>query len=82
MTAHTALVSCLVIHPVTICPLRPQSTGDFQSGVVALPNELAACQVTPGSEWLLAKIIEHDRKTGMFHLSDEDFESNKGKLDR
>ena len=33
--------------------------------------------MTPGSEWILAKVIEHDPKTGMYQLSDEDIESNK-----
>ena len=54
-----------------------QSTGEFQSGVAAKPNELAACQVTPDSEWILSKVIEHDPKSGMYQLADEDIESNK-----
>jgi hypothetical protein len=47
--------------------------------VAAKPNDLAACQVTPGSEWILAKVIHHDLQTGMYKLSDEDIESNKSK---
>ena len=40
-----------------------------------MPNDLAACQVTPGSEWILAKVISYDQ--GMYTLSDEDVESDK-----
>jgi hypothetical protein len=43
----------------------------------AQPNELAACQVTPGSEWILAKVLEHDVKIGVYKLADEDVESHK-----
>lgn len=42
------------------------------------PNDLAACQVSPGSEWILAKVLQHDPTTGMYRLADEDVESNKG----
>ena len=45
----------------------------------AQPNELAACQVTVGSEWILAKVLHHDPKTGFFKLADEDVESSKSK---
>ena len=55
-----------------------KATGEFQSGVVAKPNDMAACQVTPGSEWILAKVLHHDVATGMYKLADEDVESNKG----
>lgn len=41
------------------------------------PNDMAACQVTPGSEWILAKVLHHDANTGMYKLADEDIESNK-----
>jgi hypothetical protein len=41
-------------------------------------NDLAAIQVPGTSDWILAKVITHDPKTGMFTLSDEDVESNKG----
>lgn len=44
----------------------------------AQPNELAACQVTPGSEWILAKVLEHDVKNGFYRLADEDVDSQKG----
>ena len=47
--------------------------------VVAKPNDLAACQVTPGSEWILAKVIRHDPGAGIYTLADEDVESNKSK---
>lgn len=33
-----------------------QATGAFQEAVTAQPDDLAACQVTPGSEWILAKV--------------------------
>lgn len=59
-----------------------QSNGDFQTGaggIVAKPNDLAAAQVTPGSEWILAKVLHHDPSTGMYKLADEDIESNKSK---
>jgi hypothetical protein len=42
------------------------------------PDDLAACQVTPGSEWILAKVIQHDPVSGMYKLADEDVESDKG----
>jgi SGF29 tudor-like domain len=45
---------------------------------VGKPNDLAACQVSPGSEWILAKVLQHDPTTGMYRLADEDVESNKG----
>jgi SGF29 tudor-like domain len=46
--------------------------------MAAKPNDLAACQVTPGiSEWILAKVLHHDPSSGTFQLSDEDVESNK-----
>lgn len=49
--------------------------------LAAKPNDLAACQVTPGvSEWILAKVLHHDPATGTFQLSDEDVESNKSTL--
>ena len=58
-----------------------QSTGEFPTsgaGVTAKPNDLAACQVTPGaSEWILAKVLQHDPASGTYQLSDEDVESNK-----
>jgi len=40
-------------------------------------NDLAAVQVPGSPDWILAKVITHDPKTGMFTLSDEDVESNK-----
>jgi hypothetical protein len=46
---------------------------------MAKPNDLAACQATPGSDWILAKVIQHDPASGMYKLSDEDVESNKSK---
>jgi hypothetical protein len=46
---------------------------------MAKPNDLAACQVTQGSDWILAKVIQHDPASGMYKLSDEDVESNKSK---
>lgn len=44
---------------------------------VANPDDLAAAQVTPGAEWILAKVIHHDPQSGMFKLADEDVESSK-----
>jgi hypothetical protein len=46
---------------------------------MAKPNDLAACQATVGSDWILAKVIHHDPASGMYKLSDEDVESNKSK---
>jgi len=54
-----------------------QSNGDFQTGSQAKPDDLAACQVSPGSEWILAKVLHHDPNTGIYKLADEDVESNK-----
>lgn len=56
-----------------------QSTGEFQVAGVARPDDLAAVQVTSGSDWILAKVISHDPSTGFYKLSDEDVESNKSK---
>lgn len=57
-----------------------QSAGEFQKQGTAKPNDLAAIQVTPGSpDWILAKVISHDAQTGVYRLSDEDMESNKGR---
>lgn len=59
-----------------------QSAGEFQKPGIAKPNDLAAIQVTPGSpDWILGKVITHDAQTGMYRLSDEDTESNKGKME-
>jgi hypothetical protein len=58
-----------------------KTTGQYETAVPtggALPNDLAAIQVTPNSQdWILAKVISHDAQTGMYNLSDEDIESNK-----
>lgn len=56
-----------------------QSTGEFDNLGGPKPNDLAAIQVSPNSaDWILAKVISHDTETGMYNLSDEDVESNKG----
>jgi hypothetical protein len=49
---------------------------------MAKPNDLAACQATPGSDWILAKVIQHDPASSLYKLSDEDVESNKSKYTR
>mmetsp|Transcript_4748 Transcript_4748/g.5496 ORF Transcript_4748/g.5496 Transcript_4748/m.5496 type:complete len:339 (-) Transcript_4748:97-1113(-) len=55
-----------------------KSSGCFEISTGAQPDDLAAIQVTPNSpDWILAKVISHDTKTGMYKLSDEDIESNK-----
>lgn len=55
--------------------------GAFETTAGAKPDDLAAIQVTPNSpDWILAKVISHDPKTGMYMLSDEDVESNKSKF--
>ncbi|GKY97391.1 hypothetical protein MPSEU_000697600 [Mayamaea pseudoterrestris] len=54
-----------------------QSNGGFQTKVVGQINELAACQPTPGSEWILSKILGFDTATGLYTVADEDTESNK-----
>lgn len=41
---------------------------------------LAACQVTPGSEYILCKILLHDIVQKTYKLADEDIESNKSKF--
>ena len=41
---------------------------------------LAACQVTPGSEFILCKILFHDTVHKTYKLADEDVESNKSKF--
>lgn len=62
-----------------------KNTGQYETVIAEItpavqPNELAAIQVTPNSsDWILAKVISHDPKTGIFKLSDEDIESNKSK---
>jgi hypothetical protein len=53
-----------------------KASGEFEVAG-GKPNDLAAVQVTPG-HWILAKIISFDSETGMYNLSDEDIESNKG----
>ena len=57
-----------------------QAMGEYETVVVTTtkPTDLAACQVSPGSEWILAKIIEFDDVNGTYKLADEDMESNKG----
>eukprot|EP00977_Amphora_coffeiformis_P016697 scaffold5237_cov179-Amphora_coffeaeformis.AAC.10 len=61
-------------HDLSAMETLLQATGEFQSGVAAKPNDMAACQVTPGSEWILAKVLQHDTSTGMYKLADEDIE--------
>jgi ABC-type Zn2+ transport system substrate-binding protein/surface adhesin len=62
-----------------------KNTGQYETVIAEItpavqPNELAAIQVIPNSsDWILAKVISHDPKTGIFKLSDEDIESNKSK---
>lgn len=57
-----------------------QTTGEFQAPGAAKPDDLAAIQVSQGSDWILAKVISHDPNTGMYKLSDEDVESSKSTL--
>ena len=54
---------------------------DVQDAYASLyVDQLAAIQVMANSqEWILAKVMQHDENTGMYHLSDEDIESNKSK---
>ena len=41
-------------------------------------NNLAAIQVTPNSpDWILAKILSHDKSAKMYTLKDEDVQSNQ-----
>jgi Inhibitor of growth proteins N-terminal histone-binding len=54
-----------------------QTSGEFQAPGAAKPDDLAAIQVSQGSDWILAKVISHDPNTGMYKLSDEDVESSK-----
>eukprot|EP00934_Nitzschia_sp_Nitz4_P006489 Nitzschia sp. Nitz4//scaffold117_size69655//27204//28340//NITZ4_006023-RA/size69655-snap-gene-0.8-mRNA-1//-1//CDS//3329533648//6479//frame0 len=55
-----------------------QTAGDFQAPGAAKPDDLAAVQVIPGSpDWILAKVMSYDARTGMYKLADEDVESNK-----
>ena len=69
-------------HDLQAMETQLQATGAFDTEVTVKPDDLAACQVTPGSEWILAKVIEHDPHTGMYKLADEDVESNKSKFCR
>jgi hypothetical protein len=55
-----------------------KATGTFETSG-GKPNDLAAIQVTPSvNEWILAKVISFNAGSGMYNLSDEDVESNKG----
>ena len=57
------------------------TTGEFQAPGAGNQGDLAAIQTTPNSsEWILAKVMSYDPQTGMYRLSDEDMESNKGML--
>ena len=43
------------------------------------PDTLVA--IRPNSvDWILAKVLTHDPTTGMYTLSDEDADSNKGEF--
>ena len=57
---------------------RSGSTG-AGAGSSRNAGKLAAIQVPNSQDWILAKVIDHDAGTGMYNLSDEDFESNKSK---
>ena len=52
----------------------------LSSAVVGASSQLAACQVTPGSEYILCKILLHDTIHEIYKLADEDVESNKSKF--
>lgn len=56
-----------------------QAQGVSPTATLARPNDLAACQIEPGNEWILAKVLQHDPVAGSFKLADEDAESNKSK---
>lgn len=56
-----------------------QATGEFYVDAPAQTNELVACQVNPGDEWILAKVVGFDDTSMMYKLADEDVESNKSK---
>jgi hypothetical protein len=68
-------LSCILIQQAI---LLLQATGGFQTKVVGQVNDLVACQPTPGSEWILGKILGYDTATGLYTIADEDTESNKG----
>jgi (p)ppGpp synthase/HD superfamily hydrolase len=53
----------------------PQMSTPLSSAAI-----LAACQVTPGSEYILCKILLHDTVHKTYKLADEDVESNKSKF--
>ena len=57
---------------------RSGSTG-AGAGSSRNAGKLAAIQVPNSQDWILAKVIDHDAGTGVYNLSDEDFESNKSK---
>ena len=62
-------------HPPPTAAYRvptPQTTSSLSS-----TTSLAACQVTPGSEYILCKILFHDAVHKTYKLADEDIESNK-----
>ncbi|KAL7531052.1 hypothetical protein ACHAXR_003816 [Thalassiosira sp. AJA248-18] len=73
--------SSAVQHPPSSALHQPYPT---MRGVVPPPPKsvqsanLAAIQVTPNSpDWILAKIISHDKSNKMYTLSDEDVQSNQ-----
>ncbi len=77
--------------PATVGELLPPHTSSMQQttynsmrGSIPPPpksvqtTNLAAIKVTPDSpDWILAKIISHDKSTRMYTLSDEDVHSNQ-----
>jgi len=59
-------------YPSTMRGIVPPPPKSVQS------SNLAAIQVTPNSpDWILAKILSHDKPTKMYTLSDEDLQSNQ-----
>jgi hypothetical protein len=53
------------------------STPQMMSIATSTASLLAACQVTPGSEYILCKVLFHDTVRKTYKLADEDIESNK-----
>lgn len=54
----------------------PLSTRLPPPSMAIVPTTLAAIQVVPNSDWILAKILAHDRATRTYKLSDEDVQSS------
>ena len=53
------------------------ASGSRGRGSAPKPNDLAAVTLPGAPDWILAKVVSYDSKSGIFTLSDEDVESTK-----